>query len=253
MTNFDYYKPDNKSEAYNLYMDLKNHVYYYAGGTELVTTMRKGKMKVDALIDLKGIEGIKDLKKGELGACVSLNDLEVVQCQMLSDVAFKIADHTVRNAITLGGNVCGRLPYKEMILPLLAMNAEVEIVTAEGLVRSPVESIFDKRFLLKPGEFVYKFYYEQKELKFFYERVVESTTVDYPVMTLLAVKRASDYFVGFSGLSAVPVYETFEVLDFDQLTEYFSKFVKGNMRSCDEYRIHLMKDVFRKALEVFND
>lgn len=249
MTNFDYYKAENLEEAYNLYNEL-DHVYYYAGGTELVTTIRKGKLNVDALIDIKGIDGITEINKDSLGACVTLNDLE--QCQMLSDVASRIADHTVRNAITLGGNVCGRLPYKEMILPLLAMDATVEVYTNEGLKTYPVEEIFDKRFKIKPEDIVYKFHYKEAA-SYFYHRIEESTEVDYPLLTILIAKRSDSYFVGYSALSAAPVYKTFKSLDLNELTDYFSKLASPCTRCTVEYKIHLLKDVLTKALEVFND
>jgi CO/xanthine dehydrogenase FAD-binding subunit len=84
------------------------------------------------VIDIKEISECRSAaRQGEqvvLGAALSLN--EVVDSKLfplLSATCRRIADHTVRNRLTLGGNICGRLPYREAGLPLLVAGAQVEI------------------------------------------------------------------------------------------------------------------------------
>ena len=46
---------------------------------------------------------------------------------LLSLAVKRIADHTIQDKITLGGNLLGTIIYKEAILPLLLSNSRVVI------------------------------------------------------------------------------------------------------------------------------
>ncbi|MBM4236775.1 MAG: xanthine dehydrogenase, partial [Firmicutes bacterium] len=124
---FDYYLPQTAEEAVTLFtrleLDEKKPIYY-AGGTEIITFCRQQTITPGALIDLKNIPETTVFEKVNdqlvIGANLSLSRIaEENHYPLLSVVVKKIADRTVRNRLTIGGNICGRLPYREALLPLL--------------------------------------------------------------------------------------------------------------------------------------
>ena len=58
---FEYYKPDTLSKAYDCYITLgkeNKKPIYYSGGTEIISMARTGSLEFGAAIDLKGIRGV---------------------------------------------------------------------------------------------------------------------------------------------------------------------------------------------------
>jgi xanthine dehydrogenase molybdenum-binding subunit len=260
MTDFDYYRPSTVKEAYDQFMSLNSRkVFYHAGGTELVTSFRKGQIQAEAIIDVKAIQSMQSIETGEritIGACVSLNRVIDTDIGILKDVLSKIGDHTVRNAITVGGNICGRLPFREAILPLLALDAKLTVYTENQMKEIPVDQIFDKRLKLKQGDLLVAIQFEHKDMPYDFTRITESTEVDYPVLSMLIAKQNSGYFIGVSGLSSVPVYKTFDQLDEKVVEAYFEPLIRDDLRAGKAYKHHLFKEALsqsRKKLEVQDD
>jgi CO/xanthine dehydrogenase FAD-binding subunit len=132
-----YRRPQTIDEAVAAWLSLPEGSVFYSGGTEIVTGSRTGTYRPEAIIDVKGLpecraRGLRDSQReGQragtgyqalyFGSALSLNELVLDPSFPLLSVAVrKIADHSVRNRITLGGNVAGRLPYREALLPFLA-------------------------------------------------------------------------------------------------------------------------------------
>ena len=65
-----------------------------------------------------------------------------------------MADHTARGKITLGGNICAQIFYREAVLPFLLADSQVVIVGPDGIRVSPINEIFHKQLQLKKGEFL---------------------------------------------------------------------------------------------------
>lgn len=192
---------------------------YFSGGTEVVTAMGKGTVKADVVIDLKGIAAYTTLGIGNspvsgdalwIGGGMALGTLiERMSGTLLSEVARGIADHTVRNTLTIGGNVCGRLPFREMALGLLTLGAEVVLYGPEGLVKRPMAEVFHKRLALKAGEFLLGFELEPAalaETRYIRRRRQKQTDIDYPICHTVVTRRGEAYSVAVSGVSAYVWY-----------------------------------------------
>ncbi|MBU0956615.1 MAG: FAD binding domain-containing protein [Spirochaetes bacterium] len=148
--------------AWQRYPDAR----YLAGGTEIHTLARRSAAyRVGALIDLKRIASLAVVEADggwlKLGATASLSVLaDQADWPLLSAVLRGIADRTVRNRLSLGGNVAGQLPYREALLPLLVAGAELLSVlpseNGSGLRqrRRGLDDCFDKRLQLEAGELV---------------------------------------------------------------------------------------------------
>lgn len=180
-----FYRPETLDEALQAWREA-SRPRYFAGGTEIVTLAREGKEQSTDLVDLKALPGLREMSRGKgnaveteelsFGAALTLNAVvDGGLFTLLGHCCGGVADRTARNSITLGGNICGMLPYREAVLPFLLLDGEIEIAgpaepevsagraghtghTAPAAVRRvPVRSLFNKRLNLHDGEFVARF------------------------------------------------------------------------------------------------
>lgn len=210
----EYYLPESTEEAAAIFAELSEAdkgPLYYGGGTEIVTMCRQQTIKPGALIDLKGIPETTALEvdgdKLIIGANVTLTELnEQDYFPLLAKVARVVADHTVRNSLTLGGNICGKLPYREVILPLLTADADVVLAGREGRRTEPLKDLFDKRLKLEKGEILVQLIVPKEELKrkSWARRREKHGPVDYPLYHMIGVQKKDQLAVAVSGLCAFP-------------------------------------------------
>lgn len=266
---FTYYKPESKEELVHLIDELgnlKKTYALYAGGTELVTMFRQGKGLVDAIIDLKGINELTQVVKSEksviIGAAVPLNQvIESVNNSAIQEALRAIADHTVRNKLTIGGNICGRLPYREAILPMLCRHAEVTVLEKGELVSYPIDKIFDKRLKLSPNAVLWTIKIGTQEMDFEKSQRYSATTeIDYPITHQYVAINEEKVMIALSGYSSFPIsssfdYEMLKASD-DRLAFLMAPFVehaKSDDRSSAEYRLALLKVCMEDVLEELSD
>lgn len=266
---FEFYRPEDVEEAVKLYKTLKEEgkkVLYYGGGTEIVTSFRKETVIADALIDLKGIETCKKHETdGDyifFGSMLTLNEvIERNYFPLLSDICSKIADHTVRNALTLGGNICGRLPYRESAMAFMLADAHCVIATEVGTKEVEFNSIFDKRLVLKEGEFLVGIKVHKKSIsdRYYNNRKVKSGTIDYPVIHLAMVENRGVIRAAFSGVTGftfrsdtvdklLSKTSNHEVISEEVVTELEFP-VRDDLRSSKEYRSMLLQKALKNGLD----
>ena len=222
MISFDvcYLQPQTLEEALQAWQEehaAGREPRYLAGGTELVTMARDNRLRPGALIDLKRLPETTVLEtdaSGELryGACVTLNEVaEAKGFPLLSAACARVADHTVRNSITVGGNVCGMLPYREAVLPFLVGDGAAVIAGPEGADAStrtvPLNECFDKRFALAPGEFLVALTVSTAAAAaaHWYRRRERDARVDYPLLTLCAAWIDGAIRIAFAGALGYPL------------------------------------------------
>lgn len=230
------YRPTSYDDVSQLLTESSDQPLFYAGGTEIMTDYRQAKIKPTVWLDIKQLPEIGHQDEGSIGAAVFLNDLK--EPKMLWQVSQGVADHTIRNQLTIGGNICGKLPFREVVLPLLALGAEVEILSHGQMIREPLKERFDKFLRLQPGELVVRFYLPRTELPYRYQRYTVNGSVDYPLLTYLAVKTDQGYFIGLSGFGAIPQYGWFETWDEATILESFT--AVSNDRGSADYRKKLL-------------
>ncbi|SRR6056297_154473 len=267
---FDYYQAANAEEAVEKYLELKNknkNVSYYNGGTEIVTYARKDKMNFDALIDIKNIPACSVLKEDDnkviMGASVSLNEIaEKNYFPLLSKSSEVIADHTTRNHITLGGNLTGRLPYKEALLPLLVAEAKVTTINKDGYQTRPITEVFDKRMALDQEEILLQIIVDKDKTKlpYYQTRKVKQSEIDYPILHIAALKENEQIKFALSSLCPFPFRdENLEEIINDNSLEKTEKIneivnnlpvpINSNLRGGKEYKEML----FRNSLDACLD
>ena len=111
---------------------------FISGGTELITLGRMNLAFTEAAIDLKNIAESNAMHFDEdylvLGSSLTLTKIEDANLfPLLTKTASEVADHTARGKITLGGNICAQIFYREAVLPFLLTDSQVVMVGPEGI------------------------------------------------------------------------------------------------------------------------
>ncbi|MGQ9845573.1 MAG: FAD binding domain-containing protein [Caldisericia bacterium] len=270
--NFIFIKPESLKEAWELYknyIEQGRSVYYYSGGTEIVTFSRKGILNPDVLIDLKCIKECKGFHFNEdlliTGSCVSLNEIIESQISKILSISLKgVADHTVRNRITIGGNIVGQLPFREAVLPLLVLDSIIKIYGKEGVKEYKINEIFDKNLKIDKGDLLFQIMIPKNllNLDFYYQRRVFFTKVDYPIISALFVKVDNKIRMSLTGALNYPIrdYEAEKILNdeslekkekIEKIVEKFKPEFKTDFRASKEYRLELFKNILNDAIYYF--
>jgi CO/xanthine dehydrogenase FAD-binding subunit len=149
-----YSVPGSLEEATRLLAEGKATLF--AGGTDLMLQTRAGAknfqpvlVNINRIPDLKGIARSNDTIR--VGALTTITEIlksrELREhAKIVCDTADCFAGGQIRNAATLGGNICNASPAGDMIIPLLLLDAEVELASwSEGgaaLRRMPLSDFF---------------------------------------------------------------------------------------------------------------
>lgn len=211
---FKYYKPETIEEAILLYDDLDSKgmkPLYYGGGTEIISMSRAHNIDTGAIIDIKGIAECNVMKlensKLIIGSAVTLTQIAEANLFPLLSLAVKrIADHTIQGKITLGGNIAGTIIYRESVLPLLLSDSTIVIASPGGRKEVAFKEIFDKRIGLNKGELIVSLSVDEKFINLPYVHVkrTKSDKIDYPLITIAALKNDGKINIAFSGVCDYP-------------------------------------------------
>ena len=212
--NFDYYKPKTLDQAVQLYFELDSmgkKPMYYGGGTEFISMARVHNVYTEAVIDIKDIPecNVHSLENEHLtiGSAVTLTDIGVRNhFPLLSLTVKRIADHTVQDKITLGGNLAGTIKYRESVLPLMVSNSNIVLEGTDGKRIVPIMDIFDKRLQISKGEIIVQAIIDEKFLNLpsLHVKRTKNEKIDYPLITLAAMVDQNKINIGFSGLCDFP-------------------------------------------------
>ncbi len=115
MANFELYQPATIDHALNLMDRYGDDGWVLAGGQDSFDWFKDRAKKPQAVIDINGIDdlhGIRETADGiEIGALTTLTEIETSalikeKYGVLADAARHVASPQIRNAGTIGGNVC---------------------------------------------------------------------------------------------------------------------------------------------------
>lgn len=211
---FEYYKPDTIEEAVQIFKELDaegKEPKYYSGGTEIISMSRTSNLYTGAVIDIKGIPQCNEheFKNDNLiiGSAVTLTQIaEANSFPLLRQTAKRVADHTIQDKVTLGGNVCGTIIYHEAILPLMLSDCNIVIAGDYGEKIVPITEVYHKGLRLPKGELIVKFIIHESyvHLPYFHVKKVKKEKIDYPLITAAALKKDNHIKIAFSGLCDFP-------------------------------------------------
>jgi carbon-monoxide dehydrogenase medium subunit len=166
MRSFELERPKNLAECLDMLGTYGDSAFILAGGTAGVLALRQGRVRPAAVVDLSGVgelTGARAAADGgvRLGAMVTAAELArspAVQGSfpLLAAAARQLGTIAVRNAVTLGGNICAGMPTADCPPTLAALRATLTIASAQGTrqVTMPDFPVCTDRSVLGPAEIV---------------------------------------------------------------------------------------------------
>jgi carbon-monoxide dehydrogenase medium subunit len=163
----EYARPGSVDEAISLLGGHPN-ARALAGGQSLVNVMKLRVASPDVLVDLWGLEELREIEASpdgglELGPMVTYSQLmfsaHVAERRpILSEVAGQIADVQVRNRGTLGGNVCSNDPTNHFPPLMVTMGATMTVRGSDGERTVAADDFFLGVYMtaVGPGELLTK-------------------------------------------------------------------------------------------------
>jgi xanthine dehydrogenase YagS FAD-binding subunit len=115
MPHFELYQPETLENAIDLSRRIGKGAWFLAGGNDSLDWFKDRHKRPTAVIDMSGIaslKGIRETEEGlEIGALTTLAEVEsspIVRekYSLLATAAGRVASPQIRNAGTLGGNLC---------------------------------------------------------------------------------------------------------------------------------------------------
>jgi len=118
MKNFEYIRPKSLQEASDYLASHPGDAIPFAGGTDVLGTLKDRVIAPESLVNLKDFSELRSVRYSasdglRIGALVTINEIAAhpdiaAQYPILSQAAREIASPQLRNAGTLGGNLCQR-------------------------------------------------------------------------------------------------------------------------------------------------
>lgn len=170
MLNQRFVSPTDLREACSILCQAEGRTVILAGGTDLMSRFnsRRPAFRPDVLLYLGGLNLDYIRVEGQtlvIGACAThedmINSIHVrEQAPLLAKACSEIGSHAIRNAGTLGGNVCNRSPSADGSTALMALDASMVIASESGDRTMKVEEFVTTPFTtqLRPGMIVKEFH-----------------------------------------------------------------------------------------------
>lgn len=132
--------------------------------------------------------------------------------KLLKQSAKAVGSQQIRNAVTLGGNICGLLPWSDMPVALMALDAEIYLKSAKQSRKLSSSVFFQKHpvRILKQGEICTQVSFKKLGNNYFGEFIkIGRTAVDKTIMNVCVVfslkgKKLFDVRIAVSGCLAMP-------------------------------------------------
>ena len=169
----DYLSPCCLEDAVRAMAD--RDVTVFCGGTDLALQTDAGQREYKStLMNIRGIDDLSGVdvsdEKIRIGALTTVTEIRNdPQINAYAPVLVAAADHfasdQIRNAASLGGNICNASPAGDMIIPLLVLDAAVEIaswdngsvntrlVPLDGFFTGPGQTVMQDNELLTAVQF----------------------------------------------------------------------------------------------------
>ena len=115
MPHFDLYQPDSVESALDLAGRLGDSGWLVAGGQDSFDWLKNRTKRTTAVVDLSGVDALKGVREHEggleIGALTTITEVEndplvKERFSLLAMAAGRVASPQIRNAGTLGGNLC---------------------------------------------------------------------------------------------------------------------------------------------------
>ncbi|MCL5958434.1 MAG: xanthine dehydrogenase family protein subunit M [Chloroflexi bacterium] len=147
----EFFAPTDLQDALGLLARCGGCAKVVAGGTDVMVDMRLRQDDPDCLIfvgNLRELAYVREdsdgIKIGSLTTLTALNESPVVRdtCSALAQAAGKIGGPAIRNVGTVGGNLVKGSPAADAAVALLALDAQLKLVSQKGERTVPIGQFF---------------------------------------------------------------------------------------------------------------
>lgn len=162
--NFELLEPKTVEEACSMLAKYGDQAKVIASGLSLLLFMKEKLYNPKYLVSIKGIPGLdyinhdekEGLKIGALTTHRSIENSQVVKEKFfpMAETFHRIGSMRIRNAGTIGGNLCHADPREDPAPTLLALDAKVKAVGPKGRREIKLENFFVNYYetVLQPDE-----------------------------------------------------------------------------------------------------
>jgi|SRR5579871_902919 carbon-monoxide dehydrogenase medium subunit len=158
-----YLQPTNLDETLALLERHAGEARIIAGGTDVLVELQRGVKPTTMLIDITAVSGLKYVREENgiicLGALATHNDAlasSAVRSHALplAQACEQVGAPQIRTRATIAGNLITASPANDTIAPLLALDAEVVLVSSQGERRLPLAQFYTgvRRTVIQPDE-----------------------------------------------------------------------------------------------------
>jgi CO/xanthine dehydrogenase FAD-binding subunit len=145
---FDLLRPPTLPEALAMLAEQAPDVMPLAGGTNLIVELRDGHGAPKKLMDVSRLRELRGICRNDghvvIGGGTTITDLLTHPLiaehgRPLKQAAARLGNPLVRNRATVAGNLANASPAADTAPPLLALGAEVELVSKTGARSIPLD------------------------------------------------------------------------------------------------------------------
>jgi len=147
---FEFEKADSLADMFSLLAEHGDGARLIAGGTDLIVQMKLERVKPTCVISLAGVkelEGISSDGGLVIGSATRIQAISKsgpvrARYAVLSEACEAFSTVPIMIMGTIGGNLCNASPAADTAPALLALDAEVELATADGNRRISLQEFF---------------------------------------------------------------------------------------------------------------
>jgi CO/xanthine dehydrogenase FAD-binding subunit len=159
MADVEFFKAADMKEACELLSKYGAKATVLAGGTDVMVFVNRGQLSPEVLVSIGDI-GLNYIKTedGHLIIGATTTHTEICKSEavlknvpLLAEACSQIGSSAIRNMGTVGGNLVTASPAADSAAALIALEAEVKLVSTKGERTVPVDSFFTG-----PGETIRK-------------------------------------------------------------------------------------------------
>lgn len=147
---YTFYMPKTVREALEILVQAEGPLKVLAGGTDLMLDIRNKKYQPKGIVDLSGLEELKQITFDDgvvrIGSMVTFtrlanSSLLKERVTVLAEAASVVGSPQIRNQGTIGGNIANASPAADIVPPLVALGAVVQVESAQVKREVPVPEI----------------------------------------------------------------------------------------------------------------
>ncbi|MBI4674599.1 MAG: xanthine dehydrogenase family protein subunit M [Chloroflexi bacterium] len=150
MRDFELLQPKNLADALDALAQNNASVHPLAGGTDMLVDIRAQRAQPDVLVALQNVNELRGVTRtnGHLRVGASTTIAEFLKNPLLTEhdalrqAASVFANPLIRNSATIAGNIGSASPAGDMLPPLLAFDAQIELVSKNGTRTMPLNEFF---------------------------------------------------------------------------------------------------------------